>query len=1187
MDIFASLQEASAAHVRGDLIAAKRGYDAILAAEPSHPDALFLLGTLHAQRQEWDRAQAWLRQLLAHHSAHAEGWLNLARVLEQQGQSGEVVDCYDAYLRLRPDDIQAWFNLGLSAFQAKRFEDAERGYRRYLEFVPDSVEANFNLGATLHDAHKLREARHQYERVLQLAPRQMEAYRGLGNIALHERRYADAAAQFTRALEIAPQDVEALSNLGVMLQKLGRLQEAERMLRQAVRIAPDHVNAHFNLGLVLLLQGNFREGWDEYEWRHRIKDRSPVAFAQPEWNGLALDGETILLRAEQGFGDTFQFVRYAPLLKEMGGRVVLECQPGLKRVLLRTPGIDMISERPASGMPLVEFDTHLPLLSLPRLFDTQLDTVPRGLPYIHPEPWLVERWAARLARDDGLRVGIVWAGRPTHEDDKNRSCSLSHFLALADVPGVTLYSLQKGPSTKELEALNPAGQVVDLEPEIDDFADTAAAIANLDLVICVDTSVAHLAGGMGKPVWVVLPFAPDWRWMAEGEGNPWYPTARLFRQQATGDWDSVFERVKGALGAAASQATSPKAPSARALQYDAETTAALRRVRLCLRRAEWGVAEAEALAVLARHPGHTEASWLCGFAQYSLGRPAEALAYLAAAYEAWPQHAPLRKILAMTLQTLDQRPEAEQCYLQALAYGNDDPEVLFNLGVLKHLDGQTEAAIRWYEVASALKPGFPDCLNNLGLALRSQGKSAEAISRFREAVAISPDFFDAVFNLGNALLATGDAAGALDSLQRAVALRGGHAGAHNSLGVALKTLGRVDEAVEAFYRAIELDPALAGAYGNLGNAFKQAGRASEALAAYRAALDRDPHNALAWTNLGSALHQSGAVTEGLAALEQALALAPDLPEAHWNRALAWLARGDYERGWAEYEWGLQAGARPLAPRNIPRWSGQDLGDRGLLISTEQGFGDAIQFVRFVRQARLRAGHVVLECQPELASLLAACAGVDRVVMADTPDAALSGVAARTPLMSLPAILGIKQSDLPGAWPYLAADPARVQDMAARIGTEGLRVGLVWRGSSAHQDDRNRSCPPALLRRLLALSGARFFSLQKDVDAGELAAIGPVQDLAPMLGDFADTAAAVACLDLVLTVDTAVAHLAGAMGKPVWVMLPFVPDWRWGLEGESTPWYPNARLFRQAHPGDWDGVVHGVQRVLDEMLMAKH
>lgn len=1178
MDTQQLLKQASASHVQGDLAAAAAGYGRILATDPRNADALFLSGTLRAQQGQWEQAAENLRQLVSLHPQHVEGWLHLAHVLDQLGQGAEAARCYETVVSHRPADAQSWFHLGLTNFQSKRFEDAERAYRRYVELAPDSIEGHFNLAATLQDLNRFREAEQQYRQVLALAPSHVEAHRSLGTIALQERRYTEAAQHFQTALSNAPDDVELLSNLGVMLQKLNRMEEAEAAFRKALARDPQHVNAHFNLGLLLLLRGAFREGWREYEWRLRIKNRLPALFEQPEWDGAALNGKTILLRAEQGFGDTFQFVRYAPLVQAAGGKVVLECQPGLKRLLLRTPGIDMIAERPVTGQPLVEFDSHIPLLSLPRVFDTEIDTIPRALPYIHPEPWLVERWARRLAHDKKFRVGIVWAGRPTHEDDKNRSCSLTRFLGLAAVPGVTLYSLQKGAAVANLQSAEVAGRVVDLDPEIDDFADTAAAIANLDLVICVDTSVAHLAGAMDKPVWVLLPFAPDFRWLATGESSPWYPSMRLFRQQSAGDWTDVFARLQSAL---ATLGAAGHVESAASGGYGETTITLLRQSRMAARGGRWPAAADAAARVVSAHPDLAEAQWLLGVAELNQGRPAEALAHLVVAYEAWPHSPDVLRPLGVALQSLGEDEQAVQVYLGALQFGNDDPDVLYNLGVLRHTAGDLEQASGFYQAALALKPDRPDCRNNYGLALAGMGRRDEARVQFNEAVRLAPGFVDALVNLGNALYVDGNTDAATACFRQALSMQANHPGARNALGVVLKAQGDFAGAVHEFEQALAAAPTLLEARNNLGNTLRAQGRLDEAIGHYRTALEQDPERAVTWSNLGSALQQQGDVGAALAAFDRALAIAPDLAEAHWNRALAWLLKGDYARGWAEYEWGIRAGARPLTARPLPEWHGENLPGKTLLVSAEQGFGDTIQFVRFLRQARERVGALVLECQPELMPLLSTCAGADRVIRNDLTDTDLLPAHARVPLMSLPRLFGVTLADLPGRLPYLHPDSERIERLKPVLRGKGYKVGLVWAGSTAHQNDRNRSLDARLLAPLAAVPGVGFYSLQVGPAAAAGAQTGlSMTDLAPMLRDFADTAAAIAQLDLVICVDTVVAHLAGAMSKPVWIVLPHAPDWRWGLGASSTPWYPSARLFRQPAAGQW-------APVLDRVVAALH
>lgn len=1179
MDTHALIKQASDSHLRGDLVTAEAGYAQLLAADPGNIDARFLNATLHAQQSKWALAADELRELVVLQPTHVDAWLNLAHVLEALSDIAAAVECYKVVLSHRPHDAQSWYHLGLMAYRTKNFAEAEGAYRQFVALTPLSVEGHFNLGATLHELMRLREAEAQYQRVLVLDASQVEAHRGLGTIAMQERRYADAVVYFQAGLAIAPNDVELLSNLGVMLQKCQRMTEAEAVFRQAIAHQPDHINAHFNLALILLLKGEFAEGWQEYEWRLRIKQRQLMAFNQPQWEGAPLAGKTILLRAEQGFGDTFQFVRYAPLIRALGGKVVMACQPGLKRLLLRTPGIDMIAERAVSGVPLMAFDTHLPLLSLPRVFNTRSETIPCEFPYIHPEPCLAQRWAARLGGDPRLRVGIVWAGRPTHEDDKNRSCALHYFLDLLALPDIGFYSLQKGEAVRDLQGLEFIERVIDLDPEIDDFADTAAAIANLDVVICVDTAVAHLAGAMNKPVWVILPYAPDFRWLEAGDASPWYPSMRLFRQANAGDWESVFTRLKSSL----MQLVATRAPiTANPAAYDAITISLLRQTRLAVREARWDMVDSIALSAVT-HAAMPEANLLLGVAELQQGLFAESLAHLVVAYEAWPEHPDVLRLLGIALQSLGQVEQAEAFYLEALRFGNDDPEALFNLGLLRHTAGELLHASHYYQAALALKPHSPECLNNYGLTLLSLGERNQAITQFKEAIRLAPTFVESLVNLGNALYLEGQLAEAANCFRQALSIQANHAGAHNALGVALKAQGKLLDAMAEFKQALSIDASLLEARNNLGNTCRALGRIDEAVKHYRAALAQNPESAITWSNLGAALQRLGEVADALGAFDRALGIAPDLAEAHWNRALCYLLTGDYARGWPEYEWGIQAGARPITPRLYPTWQGEMLPGKTLLVSAEQGYGDALQFVRFLNQTRERVGKLVLICQPALLPLLRSCQGVDTVLPNNFPATEFPPIDAQILLMSLPGLFGVTLATLSVSSPYIVADARRIEQIAPMIalGASGLKVGLVWAGSAEHQDDNDRSVDAKLLAAAFRdVAHIIFYSLQLGCGSAEYAdAGGKIIDLAPHLNDFADTAAAISQLDLVISVDTAVAHLAGAMGVPVWVLLPYAPDWRWGLKMQTTPWYPSARLFRQTLRGDWQLVLKTLAEAL--------
>jgi hypothetical protein len=313
-----------------------------------------------------------------------------------------------------------------------------------------------------------------------------------------------------------------------------------------VSLRTDYAEAHWNLALTLLLNSNLPEGWREFEWRLKIPEIvAPRDFSQPGWNGSDLRGKTILVHDEQGFGDAIQFARYLPMVAERGGNIILGCARETAGLFQTMPAIGRVL---TSGQPMPGFDAHVPLLSLPLMFGTTLSTIPAKVPYLTAPAEGVENWRRKIGAGDGrVRVGLAWAGRPTHKNDPRRSMRLDQFAPLANIKSVCFYSLQKGEAARQ-SASPPAGmQWVDWTDDLHDFADTAGLVANLDLVICVDTAVAHLAGAMGKPVWVLLPFVPDWRWLLNRDDSPWYPTMRLFRQSTAGDWDGVIQRVGTAL----------------------------------------------------------------------------------------------------------------------------------------------------------------------------------------------------------------------------------------------------------------------------------------------------------------------------------------------------------------------------------------------------------------------------------------------------------------------------------------------------------------------------------------------------------------------------------------------------------------------------------------------------------------
>jgi len=575
------MQTAIRHHQAGRLAEAEEIYRQILDRQPGHAQALELLGALNLQRgrsdvavdligralalrPNWpealsnrgealrvqgrlDEAIADHRQVIALEPNRAQAHYNFGVALKDKGQLDEAIAAYRRAIALKPDYARAFGNLGNALREKEQVDEAIAACRQAIALKPDFAEAHSNLSAALRDKGLQNEAIAACRQAIALRPNFPEAYTNLGN-ALRDKGLMDAAiAAYHQAIAVKPEFVEAYTNLGSVLKDMGRLDEAIAACRRAIALKPDSPEAHYSFAFVLLLNGDFAEGWAEHEWRWLFKDFPAHRWSssKPQWDGSDLANRTILLYCEQGFGDILQFIRFVPMVAGRGGNVIVMCPPHLRRLFQSVPGVGgwVVFDE-----PLPQFDVHCPLMSLPLAFGTTLETIPASVPYLHAEAGEIERWRERLAGEPaGLKVGLVWAGRSTHKNDHNRSVPLSILAPLAEVPGVNFYSLQKGEPAAQ--AKHPPGgmKLVDWTQELNDFADTAALIANLDLVVSVDTAVAHLSGAVSRPVWLLAPFVTDWRWPLGREDSPWYPTMRVFRQKATGQWDEIIERVAKCL----------------------------------------------------------------------------------------------------------------------------------------------------------------------------------------------------------------------------------------------------------------------------------------------------------------------------------------------------------------------------------------------------------------------------------------------------------------------------------------------------------------------------------------------------------------------------------------------------------------------------------------------------------------
>jgi tetratricopeptide (TPR) repeat protein len=582
----AALVEAGRVHLQaGQHLDAQLCCQRALAADPNHAASLHLMGLLSLQAKQYDHAIEWAARTIRI-EPRADYISTLGAALHGAGRLEEALKAFDKAVSLQPADAAHWKNLGSALIDLNRPDEALLSLRhaldlrpRYadaanlsglilyrkdrfaeaLEFFDISVDANPNQADTLHlralvlqKLGRLEEAVTDGLRSAQLDPTNADTHNNLGSIFHELGRFEESMAYYDRALAVRPDYLVALNNKSHLLAELLRFDEALACYEKSLAITPDDPIALWNIALIDMAIGNFEAGWAgrEIRWKTGL-GMAPPNFVQPQWLGdRSIDGKTVLLFADEGIGDCFQFARYVPMMAALGAKVILAVQDPALPLLSRMPGVAECI--PKSTVVLPAFDLHCAMSSLPLAFKTTLDSIPATVPYLPaPLPARTSEWEPRLGSHDRLRVGLVWSGNPDHANDRNRSLPLQMLASLLEVDA-RFVSLQKDPRASDQQLLCGL-DIVDMTDRLSDFEDTAALIACLDLVITVDTSVAHLAGGLGCPVWILLPCRPDYRWLLDRADSPWYPTARLFRQDERRDYRSVLEQVRSELDAQAAR----------------------------------------------------------------------------------------------------------------------------------------------------------------------------------------------------------------------------------------------------------------------------------------------------------------------------------------------------------------------------------------------------------------------------------------------------------------------------------------------------------------------------------------------------------------------------------------------------------------------------------------------------------
>ncbi len=1154
----ALFEQGMALHQQGQLKQAKQIYEQVLQQAPKHFDALRLLGVLELQSGHPLQALACIDAAIQINPNRADAYYDRGVTLFDLKRFEDAVASYDIAIARDANYADAYLSRGNALFTLSKFEEAALSYERALQITPDHAGAYSNWGAALYELQRWAEALDCYNKAIELQPHFVDALCNRGNAMLELDRTDEALADYRKVLELQPDHAKAYCSRGNAFLAINQLAQALESYDKAINLQSEFAEAQANKSRVLLLSGNFQLGWPLYEWRWRVGNLAGGArFAKPLWLGEEdIANKTILLHAEQGLGDTIQFCRYAKLVKAKGARVMMAVPPALLALL---EGLDGVDEWVIENQSVPAFDYHCPLLSLPLAFKTDLNTIPSPGAYLKTNAQKCNTWAQRLGEKTKPRVGLVWSGSTIHKNDRNRSMRLQEVLQHLPA-GCEYVSLQKELREIDKEVL-ASSSVKFYGDELLDFTDTAALCAQMDVVVSVDTSVAHLAGALGKTTWLLLPYAPDWRWLLDRDDSPWYASMKLYRQGADRQWAAVLRRVAADLTLLAQPMSGALFEEGLALFQQGQLKQAK---QVCQQ-------------ILKLKPKHVDTLRLMSVVESQLGNVDLALQMIDAAIQVNSHSPEAHYDRGLLLSQLKRQDEAVICYDKAIALQPGYVDAHLNRGNVLFALGRFEDAIVSYEKVTEILPNHVGAYSNRGVAFFQLQKWNDALVSYKRAIELGDHSPDAFCNLGGALHALERFEEAIESYGRAIELQPNYVKAICNLGGSFLEAGRLDEALASYDKAIQLEADCAVAFCNRGSVFLKLNRLEESLENHDKAIEFEPNHVNAHCNRGNTLLALGRLDDALESYDKAIGLEPEFASAYFNKSIVLLQMANFQQGWLLYEWRWKDKHMLATVRQFkqPLWLGEeDIANKTVLLHAEQGLGDTIQFCRYAKWVKAKGARVVMAVPPALLLLLEGLEGVDEWVI---DGQALPAFDYHCPLMSLPLAFKTELNTMPSPNAYLQADANKCNTWAQRLGEKTKpRVGLVWSGSTIHKNDRNRSMRlQEVLQHLPA--GCEYVSLQKEVREAdrEVLASSGVRHYGDALVDFTDTAALCELMDVVVSVDTSVAHLAGALGKVTWLLLPYVPDWRWLLDRDDSPWYASMKLYRQGADRQWAAVLQQV------------
>jgi tetratricopeptide (TPR) repeat protein len=1033
-----------------------------------------------------------------------------------------------------PSSIDLAHNLSLTATDLGELELAAKAGEQALGINPKFLEALKNLGKVYVTKRDSFNARRIFQQIDEILPNGVESNVGMGAVELLEGNPEKAIPYLKAAIEKDPTVGPAWANLGISYKFTGKYLEAKESLQKACEVDPLQIENRWNLSLVQLSMGEFSDGWKNYESRYESTRIAPDRVHPPKTNLPMLKKEdlvknkTIVLLHEQGFGDTFQFFRFAQQLKEEGaGKIIAIVTKEIIDIVRTIPWIDEV--RLEIKIQNEALDYWVFPMSLPHRYEiSTVDDIPKPLPYMRVGDQEFEFWKYKLDKlgKKKFRVGLVWAGRETHSNDVNRSIKLAVMSRLKVYQDqVDFISLQKGP--REQDKVSGDWELHRYGNLINSFTDTSGILANLDLLISIDSAPAHLAGSMGMPVWTLIPEIFDFRWMVSLETSPWYPSMRLFRQKKKESWDSVITRV------------------------------GLELEKLLLR---------------------TEKRWEAPIYHQSNKLNATTLAginyYLHCALE---------------FHEAGKYDHALDLYQLVKKISPKNIDAIRNIAAIYRVTDKYDLALLEYEYGEKL--GFLDSIfyTNYANLLVQLGRYEEALSKASKALESNPQSLRSWSIVSECNQYLGNYQQALIAINKAVEIDNHQDFKFRQIFLLLQ-IGKQFEAKDRLLEIMEsgLDTLKLNLLA--ANVFQGTGEYELANSFYKKAIDHDPLNPETYLNRGvlkaTILDYEGAIDDTRKCIE----LDPENTEAHFHLAIYLLTLGKFDEGWREYEWRMHPNRKifqkiVMPNYTIPLWKGESLELKTILLMPEQGNGDQIHFIRYAKWLKSLGAKVLVGSHPQLVTILETCPWVDCVLGEGEPIEADYWIFT----MSLPFIAKTSIENIPCEVPYLFGSKNKLTEWSERIGRRRRNpskplVGICWEGAASHIRNQYRSIQIEQFSTLIKNLNFEFIGIVREPGAKSSYILDGVliENLGVELQDFSDTAALIHHLDLLISIDSAPAHMAGAMNKRCWILLDSMPDFRWLLEGDSSPWYPSVRLFRKKLNKGWEDVINKLHYEIDSL-----